>query len=158
MSYAIHVMKFYFLSPILLAALSLLTGCKCGYGGPGCGDPLLEGVCGVLVVGQPHTTPVEYSDDTSARYPTNLYTAKSKTPELLEVTKLDENTIELNPLAPGTAKLYMEIEHWDEPPVLDIKIVNMLNDLSIEERVEYDRCMEYSNRRTGATKTTDESE
>ena len=150
-------MKFYILCPLLLAALALLTGCKCGYGGPGCGDPILGDTCGVLVVGTPQTTSVLYADD-SATYPVNLYTASSQTPDLLEVTKIDESTIELNPLAEGDARLRMEIEYWEEPPVLDIKIVNQLDDLNIDARVAYDECVKRREQRTGEPKATNQSE
>lgn len=101
----------------LALAPALITGCEgweCGYGGPGCGDPGLLGLCdSTLPIGQPVTATAVYFDDTGAR-PAVIVDLASAAPALLEVARGEgEGEVILTALAEGEARVDLEIEGWE---------------------------------------------
>ncbi len=107
---------------LLLASASLsLMGCgvldswACGYGGPGCGEPGLMGLCEpMLPLGQDLEVTTVYFDDTGS-HPAKLLSSSVDDAELMELLEgQDTGTLILSPLAPGEVTLSLEIEGWQQ--------------------------------------------
>ena len=107
---------------LMLASLSLsLAGCgvvdswACGYGGPGCGEPGLLGLCEpMLALGEDVEVTAVYHDDTGS-HPAKLLSSSVEDAELMELqVGGDTGTLILSPLAPGEVTLSLEIEGWQQ--------------------------------------------
>ncbi len=113
-----------------LASLSL-GGCgiwsawECGYGGPGCGEPRLAGLCeATLVADAPVEAMVVYHDDTGSHEAT-LRDLQSDTPELLRAEAAEgPGSLLLTPLAAGEVTLTLEVEGWEAPRSWTLTIVD----------------------------------
>ncbi len=111
----------FLLLPLLLLASAELTGCgvldawACGYGGPGCGEPGLLGLCEpMLPLGQDLEVTAIYYDDTGS-HPAQLLSSSVDNAELMELLEgEDTGTLILSPLAPGEVTLSLEIEGWEQ--------------------------------------------
>jgi hypothetical protein len=99
----------------------LLGGCgfaeayECGYGGPGCGEPALRGLCTTDVdVGEALTLTVVYFDDTGS-HPAEVLSAFSSDDRVLSVNRLDEpGQIRARFLGAGEASVDVKVEGWEE--------------------------------------------
>lgn len=97
--------------PFLLAC----EGCECGYGGPGCGAPMLRGACaGALVLETPTEVTITYFDDTG-RHEADVTTLTSD-PAALDVARVPGATgrFVLTAHREGTAMLTAEIDGWTD--------------------------------------------
>lgn len=143
-------------SGFVLAALLVMlpsTGCEdweCGYGGPGCSDPIVAGLCeeNVLVVGQEYIAVFGYGSDTGISEAT-LVSAVSNAPTVMEATStagspdipyetgptgpFDLNNgpgnggMTLHALAPGKAQVAISLKNWDKPRTMSFDVVDMAN-------------------------------
>ncbi len=140
---------------VLAALLAMLpaTGCEdweCGYGGPGCSNPLVAGLCeaNVLVVGQEYRVVFGYGSDTGVSE-AKLLNVVSSAPDILQViptpgspdVNLDvgprgpfdgnngsnDGGMTLRPLAPGKAQVTISLEYWEKTRTMSFDVVDMAN-------------------------------
>lgn len=135
-----------------LVALASFTACDdwaCGYGGPGCSNPLVAGLCErTLVVGQEYIAIFGYGSDTGLSEAT-VTGVTSGEPSILEVTPtpgspdldyengptgpFDLNNgpgnggITLHPLAPGKTTVTISLKGWDGPSSMLVDVVDEAN-------------------------------
>lgn len=104
--------------PLVALLAGLLAGSedyRCGYGGPGCGEPRLAGACHAIVqTGGPVELTAEYTDDTGG-HATTVQTAAVDDETVLTLTALAgrEGVIELTGLAPGMTRIALDVEGWE---------------------------------------------
>lgn len=127
------------LSFAVLCSAPLALSCDdfwCGYGGPGCSDPWVGGLCeGPLVTGRDYLVVFGYGSDTGLSEATVLavesdrpeHIAVAETPGSPDVPKggtagrfdLNNGTgnggITLTPRVPGEASLRVTLKGWKEP-------------------------------------------
>ena len=101
----------------LSALLALLVGCEgweCGYGGPGCSDPAIKGLCSSQVaLGTNPAALVVYFDDTGD-HEAELLDATSDAPAILDIQRSNAaGGIVLGALAEGTASISLQPRGWD---------------------------------------------
>ncbi len=98
----------------MLAGMLWASGCACGYGGPGCGDPAVFGTCGgEIPIGRSIAT-VTYFDDTG-EHPSIVEHAKA-VPEdrLVASTGAEVGGLDLIGVAEGVAELRLSgVEGWE---------------------------------------------
>lgn len=110
---------------LVLPVVLFLPACDsflCGYGGPGCTAPGLEGPCGGrLVLGRPTESVFLYFDDTGARR-AEVTSATTSDSTRLTISRLDEGTFLLTGTELGPARLEAVIDGWNEPQLFDLEI------------------------------------
>jgi hypothetical protein len=122
---------------------------ECGYGGPGCSDPIVAGLCeNVLVIGQEYRAIFGYGSDTGLSEAT-LVSVTSNAPDVLEAIptpgspdipqatgptgRFDLNNgpgnggITMRPLSTGKAQVTIALKGWDETRTMSFDIVDMAN-------------------------------
>lgn len=111
-AYPRDMRRIVFLFPIAAASI-LASGC-CGYGGPGCGEPGLAGLCGAQVAAESSAT-VVYFDDTGSHPSGELGELAVTPPELLDARRGEgAGEIVLFGKRPGSALLEIDdIEGWE---------------------------------------------
>ena len=140
---------------VLVALLATLpaTGCEdweCGYGGPGCSDPMVAGLCegNVLVVGQEYLAVFGYGSDTgvSEARLINIVSSNSSTLLAIATPGSPDVNLETGPtgpfdgnngsgdggmtllaVAPGKAEVTISLEHWDKNQVMLFDVVDIAN-------------------------------
>ncbi|MFO0682308.1 MAG: hypothetical protein U0234_09670 [Sandaracinus sp.] len=107
---------------VLVASLFAL-GCaewECGYGGPGCSAPGLQGVCGGQLVREaPTDVRVVYFDDTGAH---EARVTSVDASDAIEVAQLSMGRFRLTGHVDGATTLTMQIEGWAAPQHFDLVI------------------------------------
>jgi len=129
-----------------------LAACKdfeCGYGGAGCSDPIVAGLCETtLVVGQEYIAIFGYGSDTGVSEAT-LTGVVSDAPEILQVIAtpgspdvpydrgptgpFDLNNgsgnggMSLRPLAAGKANVTISLQGWDDKRTMAFEVVDPAN-------------------------------
>ena len=150
---------------ILIALMA--TGCDCGFGGAGCDDPWMVGLCEeTLVTGQEYIILWGHSSDTGLSEAT-VRSVESMTPEVLEAHILapgvtdvpdggfagpfdlnngpGDGGVLLRPLSAGRASVSILLDGWDKPTVLEIDVIDPTEsfvEMSAAERL--DACIESS--------------
>ena len=133
---------------VLVVVAMSMVGCesyRCGYGGAGCGDPIVAGLCedNILVIGDRYHLIFGYGSDTGVSEAV-ITGADTRPPELLEVEvtvgssdapeTLDGSPFDLNngpgdgglilsPIGPGVSTLLVDLDGWDDVNELDFEIV-----------------------------------
>jgi hypothetical protein len=97
----------------VVAMGEVLTGC-CGYGGPGCGIPALEGICEArLAVDQTVVATAVYFDDTGS-HPAEIHSAETLNPAVLGVSLgPTKGELSLTGNASGKTGLALTVGGWD---------------------------------------------
>lgn len=107
---------------VVVASLFTL-GCaewECGYGGPGCSAPGLQGVCGGQLVREaPTDVRIVSFDDTGAH---EARVTSVDPSERIEVTRLSMGRFRLTGHVDGATTLTMQIEGWASPQHFDLVI------------------------------------
>lgn len=134
---------------LLSLALGACDDWACGYGGPGCSDPLVAGLCeNTLVVGQEYLLVFGYGSDTGLSEAT-LTGVGSSAPDILEATptpgspdinldtgpngRFDGNNgsgnggITLQALAPGKANVTFALQGWEKKYTMALEVVDVAN-------------------------------
>jgi hypothetical protein len=135
---------------VALLAMLPVSACEdweCAYGGPGCSNPMVAGLCeNVLVVGQEYVAVFGYGSDTGVSE-AKLLNVVSSAPGILNVIPtpgspdvnlatgptgpFDGNNgsgdggMTLRPLAPGKAQVTISLEDWDKTRSMSFDVVDV---------------------------------
>lgn len=130
------------LAVVSLGAMSTMACSPCGFGGPGCGDPVVAGLCGeTLFVGDERLVLFGYLSDTGVSEATVLgvhvidagLIQAEPMPGSPDVPgtyhpPFDSNNgpgdggVRLLALSPGTTDVLVDLQGWDEPVVVTLDV------------------------------------
>ena len=141
----------WFVAAILIATLShaACDDWACGYGGPGCSDPIMAGLCqDTLVVGEEYIVIFGYGSDTGVSEAT-VTGVRPNEPEIMQVIPtpgspdvpyetgptgpFDLNNspgdggMTLRPLAAGKASVTIQLRGWEERITRSFEVVDAAN-------------------------------
>lgn len=117
---------------LICLVATLASGC-CGYGGPGCGEPGILGLCGTQVGSESRVT-LLYFDDTGG-HPSDFGVVAATPPEMLVAERGEElGEIVLVGRAPGAAALSVGgIPGWeDQTFVWKLDVVSEIDEVACD--------------------------
>jgi hypothetical protein len=106
-----------------MLATVALGGCDCAYGGPGCGDPQVTGLCAPIVqVEVPTVLEVDYGDDTGL-HPAAVSVMRISDPTVIGVWPgATLGSLTVLGLASGSADVELKVAGWERPRLVPFQV------------------------------------
>lgn len=115
------------------SACDVWTDFRCAYGGPGCGEPMLQLLCsedgtatfnadGEILLGKTARAELQYADDTG-NHRADTLTVTSDDESVLAVTLGSDNELALEGLLGGRAVLSATVDGWEQTFAWELAVV-----------------------------------